>query len=101
MRKTGLFCMKNQIISKFWLNPACKVWDARTFSNSVIIEKCIADENILLTEVMIAENQKIVLRRIEFGYPGESCKYAIMDKFRATGFRSEEPNRILDSRVEN
>ena len=48
---------------------------------------------------MIAEIEKVVLKIIESVYQDSSYKYTLSDNFPESGFRSEDSNKILDSRV--
>ena len=48
---------------------------------------------------IIAAIEKGFLKRIVSVCKDDSYKFALMDKFSVSGFRSHEPNAKLDSRV--
>ena len=69
-----------------------------TFSTIAIIERYSANKNFF-HETMIAEIKKAVLKRIESLHQDRSYKDTLIDNFRVSRFRSEEPNAKLDSRI--
>ena len=75
-----------------------KVCNAMTFSTIAIIERYSANKNFF-HETMIAEIKKAVLKRIESLHQDRSYKDTLIDNFRVSRFRSEEPNAKLDSRI--
>ena len=75
-----------------------EIYDAVILSRNVIIEGYSADGSILI-ETMMAETENVVLKRMQSVYPDDSNEYALLENFPVSGFRSDEPNTILGSRV--